>query len=81
MVAKQTKFIFGKIEKALVKLGASLSDVIRTRMYVTDMSHWEAIGRAHGEIFREIKPASSMIEVKGLVSSEYLIEIEVTAIV
>lgn len=78
---EQTKFILTKIEKALTSAGASLKDVVRTRMFVTDISKWEEIGRAHGEFFREIKPAASMIEVKGLISPELLIEIEVTAIV
>lgn len=78
---KQTKYIFQKIEKALAEAGASLKDVTRTRMFVTDISRWEEIGRAHGEFFREIKPAASMIEVKGLISPELLVEIEVTAVI
>jgi enamine deaminase RidA (YjgF/YER057c/UK114 family) len=78
---EQTKYILQKIEKALGEAGASLKDVTRTRMFVTDISQWEEIGRAHGEFFREIKPAASMIEVKGLISPELLIEIEVTAII
>jgi enamine deaminase RidA (YjgF/YER057c/UK114 family) len=77
---EQTKFIIKKIERALVSAGATLKDVVRTRMFVTDISQWEKIGRAHGEFFREIKPAASMIEVKGLINPEMLIEIEVTAI-
>lgn len=77
---EQTRFILAKIEKALTAAGASLKDVVRTRMFVTDISKWEEIGRAHGEYFREIKPAASMIEVKGLISPELLVEIEVTAI-
>jgi len=79
-VYAQTAFIFRKIEKALVEAGAGLNDVVRTRMFVTDISQWEAVGRAHGEIFKNIKPAASMIEVKGLIDPELLIEIEVTAI-
>ncbi len=78
---QQTKFIFAKIEKALISAGAGLKDVVRTRMFVTDISHWEEIGRAHGEYFREIKPASTMVEVKSLISPEMLVEIEVTAII
>lgn len=78
---QQTKYILQKIEKALVEAGASLKDVTRTRMFVTDISKWEEIGRAHGEFFREIKPAASMIEVKGLISPDLLVEIEVTAII
>lgn len=77
----QTKYILQKIEKALSEAGASLNDVTRTRMFVTDISKWEEIGRAHGEFFREIKPAASMIEVKGLISPGLLVEIEVTAII
>ena len=77
---EQTRFILAKIEKALTAAGASLKDVVRTRMFVTDISKWEEIGRAHGEYFRVIKPAASMIEVKGLISPELLVEIEVTAI-
>ncbi len=77
---QQTKFIFAKIEKALASAGATLKDVVRTRMFVTDISQWEEIGKAHGEYFREIKPASTMVEVKSLINPEMLIEIEVTAI-
>lgn len=78
---EQTKYILQKIERALVEAGATLKDVVRTRMFVTDISKWEEIGRAHGEFFREIKPAASMIEVKGLISPGLLVEIEVTAII
>lgn len=77
----QTRFIIEKIEKVLQKAGASLSDVVRTRMFVTDISRWEEYGKAHGEFFGRIKPCTSMIEVKGLIAPEYLIEIEATAIV
>jgi enamine deaminase RidA (YjgF/YER057c/UK114 family) len=77
----QTKFIFGKIEHALKEAGASLTDVVRTRMFVTDISRWEEIGRAHGEFFRQIKPVATMVEVKSLISPEFLVEIEVTAII
>lgn len=77
---EQTRFAIAKIEKALIAGGATLKDVVRTRMFVTDISKWEEIGRAHGEFFKEIKPAASMIEVKGLINPELLIEIEVTAI-
>lgn len=77
----QTKFIIEKIQNVLVRAGSSLSDVVRTRMFVTDISRWEEYGRAHGEFFREIKPCTSMIEVKGLIAPEYLVEIEATAII
>lgn len=77
----QTKFIFSKIEKALHSAGGGLKDIVRTRMFVTDISHSDEVGRAHGEIFREIKPVASMIEVKGLIHPDLLIEIEVTALI
>jgi enamine deaminase RidA (YjgF/YER057c/UK114 family) len=76
----QAKFIIQKISGVLEKAGFSLKDVARTRMFVTDISRWEDYGRAHGEFFKDIKPVTSMIEVKGLIDPEYLIEIEVTAI-
>lgn len=77
---EQTKFIIQKIEKVLQQAGASLSDVVRTRMFVTDISRWEEYGKAHGEFFAAIKPCTSMIEVKALIEPDYLIEIEATAI-
>ena len=77
----QTRFIIEKIEKVLQQAGAGLKDVIRTRMFVTDISRWEEYGKAHGEFFKEIKPCTSMIEVKGLIAPEYLIEIEATAVI
>lgn len=76
----QTQYILQKIENALQQAGANLSDVVRTRMFITDISQWEAAGRAHGEFFRTIKPASTMVEVKALINPELLIEIEATAI-
>lgn len=77
----QTVYILKKIEKALQEAGAELSDVIRTKMYVTDITQWEKIGRAHGEFFREIKPAATMVEVSSLINPELLIEIEVSAVI
>ena len=76
----QTKYILQKIEKVLAAAGASLEDVVRTRLFVTDISRFDEYGKAHGEIFGTIKPATSMLEVKGLVTPDYLIEIEATAI-
>jgi enamine deaminase RidA (YjgF/YER057c/UK114 family) len=76
----QTKFVLEKIEKALKDLGGSLEDVVRTRSFVTDISRWQEFGRAHGEKFSNIKPVSTLVEVKALIDPELLIEIEVTAI-
>lgn len=77
---QQTKYILQKIEIALEKAGASLEDVVRTRMFVTDISRFNEYAKAHGETFSQIKPCTSMYEIKGLVAPEYLIEIEATAI-
>ena len=77
---EQTRYILQKIEKVLERAGASMKDVIRTRIYVTDISKWEEYGRAHGEFFRKIKPCTTMVEIKGLISPEYLVEIEATAL-
>ena len=80
-VYEQTRFILQKIEKALIEAGATMQHVVRTRMFITDISQWEEAGRAHGEVFRDIKPVSTMVEVSRLVRDDMLIEIEVSAIV
>lgn len=78
--AAQTRQIIANITSALAAAGAQLSDVVRTRIYVTDMSQWEAVGRAHGEAFGAIRPAATMIEVRRLIDPDLLVEIEVEAI-
>ena len=76
----QTKFVFQKIEKVLKEAGGSLNDVIRTRLYLVDITKWEEAGRAHGEFFKEIRPVSTMVEVSALIHPDLLVEVEVTAI-
>jgi enamine deaminase RidA (YjgF/YER057c/UK114 family) len=78
---EQTKFIIETIKAILHELGADLSDVVRTRMFVTDISKWQEVGRAHGEFFKDIQPASTLVEVKALMDPRLLVEIEVEAII
>jgi enamine deaminase RidA (YjgF/YER057c/UK114 family) len=77
----QTRFILKKVEKALEELGGSMGDVVRTRIYTTDISKWQEIGKAHSEFFGGVMPASTMVEVSGFIDSRMIVEIEVDAVV
>ena len=76
----QARHILGTIERALLELGATMGDVVRTRMFVTDIGQWQAIGKAHGEWFADIRPAATMVQVAALIDPALLVEIEVDAI-
>jgi enamine deaminase RidA (YjgF/YER057c/UK114 family) len=80
-VYEQTKCILQKFDKVLQELGASMKDVVRTRIFCTDIAQWEAIGKAHGEFFAEIKPTTGMYQISKLISDDLLVEIEATAII
>lgn len=80
-VAGQARYILKKIERTLHEAGATMRDVVRTRVYVTDISQWDAVGRVHGEFFGDIRPASLMVEVSKLIHPHHLIEIEVDAFI
>jgi enamine deaminase RidA (YjgF/YER057c/UK114 family) len=79
--AAQTRYALQKIEGALKEAGATFADVVRTRMFVTDISQWEAVGRVHGEFFGAIRPAATMVEVSKLIDPDHLVEIEVDAFI
>jgi enamine deaminase RidA (YjgF/YER057c/UK114 family) len=78
---EQAKYIFLKIEKYLQEAGSSMNNVVWNRMFVTDISKWEEIGRAHSEFFKDIKPCATMVEVKGFIHADMMVEIETEAII
>ncbi|UPT65887.1 MAG: RidA family protein [Sphingobacteriales bacterium JAD_PAG50586_3] len=78
---EQTQYILAKIGKALIEAGADFQHVVRTRMYLTNIADWEEVGRAHGEVFGTIRPAATMVEVKGLINKDLVVEIEVDAVI
>jgi enamine deaminase RidA (YjgF/YER057c/UK114 family) len=79
--AAQTRSILETIAKALAEAGASLEDVVRTRVYLIDLAHFDAVGRVHGEVFGDIRPANTTLQVSGFVSPDYLVEIEADAVI
>ncbi len=79
--AAQARQVIANLERALAMAGARLADVVRTRIFVTDISQWEAIGRVHGEAFADIRPAATMVEVQRLIDPDLLVEIEVDAVI
>lgn len=78
---EQTHVILGIIQNALEEAGAALEDVVRTRIFVTDISRWQEVGRAHGEVFGHIRPAATMVQVAALIDPQHLVEIEAEAII
>ena len=77
----QARLILERIDAALIKLGGSLKDVVETRIYLRDIGQWEAVGRVHGEVFADIRPATTMVEVGRLISPDLLVEISATAVI
>ena len=78
---EQTRYVLGEILAAMAQLGAGAGDVVRTRVYLTDITHWPEVGKAHGEVFGGVLPASSFVEINKLMLPELVVEVEVTAIV